>query len=180
MIELPQIDRTKSKNWQGVVIHHSATLDGRLNDWEGIRRYHTSWRHLGTIITQEKGEMLLAKGDKDVISPWKDVGYHFGIETDGTELKIKQGRNLGASGAHCVGFNDSHIGVCVVGNFDVEVPSLEKWSLALRFVSVLLEIYNFKKERVIGHRESFTIRGVPVQKSCPGILWNMEKFRTEL
>jgi len=48
------------------------------------------------------------------------VGYHFFIEKDG---KITQTRALNEEGAHTIGMNNSSIGICFAGNFDVTMPT---------------------------------------------------------
>lgn len=48
------------------------------------------------------------------------VGYHYIIETDGT---VVQTRYHDEEGAHTLGMNKSSIGVCFMGNFDVDMPS---------------------------------------------------------
>ncbi len=56
------------------------------------------------------------------------VGYHYVIEWDG---KVTQTREHDEEGAHCIGMNNSSIGVCFMGNFDLHMPSPEQllsWS----------------------------------------------------
>lgn len=48
------------------------------------------------------------------------VGYHYVIEWDGT---VTQTRQHDEEGAHTVGMNNSSIGVCFMGNFDLHMPS---------------------------------------------------------
>ena len=84
-------------NWKGICIHHSAGPDTIAKDWDGIRRYH------------------LSKG-------WRDIGYHFGIEWVGGLYMTYAGRSLNMAGAHCPAVNRTHIGVCIVGNFEKGVP----------------------------------------------------------
>ena len=52
---------------------------------------------------------------------WLGCGYHYVIHPEGT---IFQGRPLNTIGAHARGYNERSIGVCVVGNFEVEYPTL--------------------------------------------------------
>ncbi len=52
--------------------------------------------------------------------PNAHVGYHFVIHWDGT---IYQTRALDEEGAHCIGQNNSSIGVCFMGNGDRHLPS---------------------------------------------------------
>lgn len=48
------------------------------------------------------------------------VGYHYVIHNDGT---IVQTRHHDEEGAHTLGMNKRSIGVCFMGNFDVDMPS---------------------------------------------------------
>ena len=70
-----------------IVIHCSATPNGRDVHVEEIRRWH------------------LAKG-------WSDIGYHGVIAIDGG---FSQGRPDDRIGAHVEGHNDGSLGVCLVG-----------------------------------------------------------------
>lgn len=168
------------KDWQGIVLHHSATADGMLNDWEGIKRYHMSFRYDGRIISKDKALLFEAECVKGIEHPWQDVGYHFGIETIGLGVEIFKGRPLTLSGAHAKDFNQTHIGICVIGNYDKGAPDSEHWSASLELVRFLLMEFSFTKYDVIGHRETYALRGVAVEKSCPGKFWDMEKFREEI
>jgi N-acetylmuramoyl-L-alanine amidase len=73
-----------------VIIHCSATPEGRYHDVDDIRRWH------------------LARG-------WSDIGYHYVILLDGT---IQAGRPVRRSGAHCRGQNSQSIGICYIGGTD--------------------------------------------------------------
>ena len=53
-----------------IIIHHSATKDGRTFSWSAIRRYHV--HTLG----------------------WTDIGYHAGIELIGDDFECLFGRAL--------------------------------------------------------------------------------------
>jgi len=43
---------------------------------------------------------------------WRDIGYHYIIDRDGT---VAEGRPLETVGAHCKGHNTGTIGVCLIG-----------------------------------------------------------------
>jgi len=73
-----------------VIIHCSATPEGRDVKMEEIKSWHT-----------DKG--------------WSDIGYHYIIELDGS---VKKGRPVEIVGAHCLGQNKFSIGVCYVGGVD--------------------------------------------------------------
>ena len=73
-----------------IIVHCSATPEGRHTTVEEIRQWH------------------LQRG-------WKDIGYHYVIYLDGT---IHRGRPESVVGAHCSGYNKNSIGVCYIGGLD--------------------------------------------------------------
>lgn len=123
---------------QGIIIHHSLTHDGKSVDYDAIRRYHM----------EEKG--------------WNDIGYHFLIEQTGDVISTITGRDVRTIGAHCIGKND-HIGICVVGNYDVgcEVLSAEKMDALVALTVNLMSQFNLPLESIHRHSEY-------APKTCPG------------
>jgi len=123
---------------KGIVIHHSLTKDGKVEDYAGIKRYH---------IEEKK---------------WDDIGYHFVIEQSGDKVAIITGRPADMIGAHCEGHNDM-IGICVVGNYDVgfETLSQEKMNELVALVKNLFSMYGLGPTDVFKHS-----RFAP--KTCPG------------
>ena len=136
-----------------VILHHSTTQDGATVSWDAIRRYHV--RHQG----------------------WRDIGYHFGIETINDHVETLVGRIPGEVGAHCraQNMNRRSVGVCVVGNFDVGGVSDDKWQVALRLVRWLCRVYKIEPDHVLGHREV-----AKDGRSCPGERFDMGAFRALL
>lgn len=90
---------------------------------------------------------------------WKDVGYQYVIERNGT---IRCARPIQVPGAHAKGNNHDSIGICVVGNNldpdekwdDAQQAGLRRLIEALRLVWPELEI--------LAHREV-------AQTACPGL-----------
>ena len=74
-----------------LIIHCSATPEGQDVKTETIRDWHINGNH------------------------WKDIGYHYVIELDGS---IHKGRDESLIGAHCPGQNAYSIGICYVGGCD--------------------------------------------------------------
>lgn len=139
-----------------IVIHHSLTEDSQTVSWNAIRDYHIN------------------------VCKWADIGYHYGIELVGNQYDIFKGRVDDEEGAHCIGFNSKSIGICVVGNFDLLHPCVAQLELLRKLVRSLMRIYGIRVENVLGHRETYQLRGVPVEKSCPGNEFSMMSFRASL
>ena len=74
-----------------IILHCSATREDRRYTAEDCREDHM--KHRG----------------------YKDIGYHFYIELDGT---VKDGRPIEMIGAHCLGHNKYSIGICLEGGKD--------------------------------------------------------------
>lgn len=71
-----------------IILHCSATREGQDVSTETIRDWHVNG------------------------NGWRDIGYHWVIELDGT---VHEGRHMGDSGAHTKGHNKEGIGICYVG-----------------------------------------------------------------
>lgn len=136
-----------------ILIHHSFTDDGKTVSWNAIRNYHVN------------------------VCKYKDISYHYGIELVDGHYEIFKGRMDHEDGAHCIGFNDKSIGICLIGNFDTTPPNEAQLKLLKKLVNSLQEIYGIPTLNVIGHWESYELRKVPVEKSCPGLKFSMSKFR---
>jgi N-acetylmuramoyl-L-alanine amidase len=80
-----------------IILHCSATKEGREYSVETIRKWHTDPKPKG-------------RG-------WSDIGYHYVIHLDGS---VSQGRPLDRSGAHTKGHNADTVGICYIGGIDLE------------------------------------------------------------
>src|SRR5262249_31675440 len=58
-------------------------------------------------------------------------------------------------------FNDYGIGICLVGNFDVDRPTAAQIQSLNRLVAYLMKTYNIPANHVLGHRET-------KPTDCPG------------
>jgi N-acetylmuramoyl-L-alanine amidase len=105
---------------------------------------------------------------------WREIGYHFGIEMVGDSYEIFLGRFASEDGAHTLGMNQKSIGVCCIGNFDLAPPPKELLEKLKKLVRWLMMVYDIPRETVLGHTDFASY------KSCPGIMFDMEKFRVSL
>ncbi len=130
----------KRKITDAIVVHCSATPEGRDHSASDIRRWH------------------LNRG-------FEDIGYHYIIRIDGT---VEVGRSEELVGAHCPdgSMNSRSVGVCYVGGMDREMRSArdtrtEAQRRSLRgLVERLQRKYNISRSRVFGHRDF-------AAKACP-------------
>lgn len=111
-----------------IVVHCSATPEGRNVSTEEIRQWH------------------LDRG-------WSDIGYHFVVELDGS---VCDGRAIENTGAHAKGYNANSIGVCYVGGTDEngeakDTRTDEQTKALIELISDLKEMY--PGVEVLGHRD---------------------------
>ena len=99
---------------------------------------------------------------------WAGIGYNYFIEKSGD---IFQGRGMYV-GAHAKNHNRDSIGIALAGNFDEDLPTEEQIESLVDICLEFMINYDIEPIRVIGHRE---IEGV--EKTCPGLLFDMDKFR---
>ena len=158
-----------------IILHNSATKDGPAVSWGAIRRYHTSWKCDGRIIAPGDVAPLQSIG-RTVHRPWYDIGYHFGLELVGETYEIFAGRMPDVTGAHCKagGMNNHSLGVCFVGDYDRQTVPADMWTRGLSLVRYLMRAFAIPMRRVIGHRE------VDPSKTCPGSLFDLDLFRSDL
>ncbi|MBI4395896.1 MAG: N-acetylmuramoyl-L-alanine amidase [Elusimicrobia bacterium] len=182
-----QIQSRLSRRWKGIVWHHSASPDRATRDWDGIVKYHTSFRVDYRVVANEEFDRLLRerKGQR-FERPWSAVGYHGGTEWVEGRVVFHWGRPLDRIGAHAGVkglsnlFNQEYLGLAAIGNFDLAPPKPEHWDFNLHLTRAFMDAFGISKSRVIGHREVFDKLGVPRQKSCPGLRWDMDLFRSDL
>jgi len=160
-----------SRNWRYIIIHHSFSKDGVMRNFDQLKKYHMSYRVNFEIVTKE--EYYDRKRKKDGYSfqkPYSDIGYHLGIEYIGNQLEIVAGRLLSKSGAHCIGMNSKAIGICMVGNFDRDIPSPAHYWLLASLIRHLQREFNIPLRNVVGHN-------MYSNKTCPGSNFNINHLK---
>ena len=122
-----------------LIIHASATPEGRPVSVDTIRRWHV-----------QKG--------------WSDIGYHFVIGLEGT---VSVGRDIRRIGAHVRGHNTGSIGICYIGGVTrgdmkpKDTRTHAQKAALNELIENLLEEYPTIR-RVVGHRDF-----PGVAKACP-------------
>ena len=130
----------RARQWEYIIVHHSATTGGSAAAFE---RYHVHKRH------------------------WDSLGYHFvignGTQTGDGEIEVGGRWRQQQIGSHALGYNARGIGICLVGNFSTQQPSERQIQSLRTLVRYLCETYDIAPDRVIGHNEC---NGA--QTACPG------------
>lgn len=111
-----------------IVIHCSATIEGRPHTVQEVERWHK------------------AKG-------WASIGYHYVVTLDG---KAWTGRPERSPGAHVGGHNSTTIGVCYIGGLDLNAQPKDTRTDAQK--AGLLTLLRSLKGRyptatILGHRD---------------------------
>ena len=120
-----------------IIIHCSATREGRSFGFEDCRRDHI--RHRG----------------------FKDIGYHYYLTRDG---EIHRGRPTEQVGAHCRHHNRHSIGICYEGGLDSQGRPKDTRTPAQKasLLTLLRELKRqFPQALIVGHHD------LDPQKDCP-------------
>src|SRR5437868_487730 len=139
-----------ARQWRWIVIHHSATPAGGAAAFDKMHK---------------------AKG-------WDELGYDFviGNGTDTADGQVEVGPRWTKQkwGAHAKTpdnrFNEFGIGICLVGNFDVERPTPAQMHALAKLTAYLMKTYRVSISNVIGHGETKAT-------DCPGRNMNVAEVR---
>ena len=119
-----------------IIVHCSSTEAGRDIKAADIRRWHIEG------------------------NGWKDIGYHYVIDIDGT---IEVGRPIDQTGAHTTNHNKTTIGICYVGGLwngkPKDTRTLKQQASLVQLIKSLKVCFPTIK-KVSGHRDY-------AAKACP-------------
>lgn len=116
-------------------IHHTAGSERGASGMRAIQHYHQD-----------------TKG-------WNDIAYSFVIDPDGT---VYEGRGAGIAGAHTEGDNSRSHAICVMGNYETDLPSVA-------VLNSIVELAAYGRDKgwwaptLGGHRDA-----PGAQTKCPG------------
>jgi LysM repeat protein len=145
----------KPGRWQRIVLHHSATTEATI---KAMNQYHLQQRHMENglayhfVIGNGRG---MKDGEIYVGNRWKK-------QLDGGHL---------ASAAQ----NRTSLGICLVGNFDREVPTPRQMQSLTALVAALQRRCGLPDPAVVTHQQ---INTTPTR--CPGKRFPMESFLRSL
>ena len=138
--------------WRWIVIHHSATTTGGAVAFDKMHRAK-GWDELGYDFVIGNGTDT-ADGQVEVGPRWTKQKY-------GAHAKTPDNR-----------FNEYGIGICLVGNFDVERPTPKQLQSLTRLVSYLERTYHISSGNILGHRDTKST-------DCPGRYMNVDQVRRQ-
>ena len=129
-----------------IILHCTATPEGKHFDVDTIRRWHV----------KDRG--------------WKDIGYHYVIYIDGS---VHEGRPIEQAGAHTSGHNADSIGITYVGGCDSKMKAKDTLNEAqetamVNLIKALREQYG--ELSLHGHNE-FAAKACPSFKVKDKFSW---------
>ena len=126
---IPQRLKKSERKITEIIIHCSATPDGRDYTVDDIRRWH-----------RQRG--------------YSDVGYHYIVYRNGI---LAQGRDVNTIGAHASGHNAHSIGICYIGGMSADNTRPEDTRTLRqkgRLLSLLVDLRKlYPNARIVGHRD---------------------------
>jgi hypothetical protein len=120
-----------SRPWRYIVIHHSATPRG------GAHSFDQEHRRRG----------------------WDGLGYDFvignGTDTRDGQIEVGPRWTRQVQGAHAgvALYNEYGIGICLVGDFNIDRPTRAQINSTARLVAYLMATYHIPASSVLGHRD---------------------------
>jgi N-acetylmuramoyl-L-alanine amidase len=120
-----------------VVVHHSANA----NPAWGVRECHDC--HIS-----ENG--------------WNGIGYNYFIEQSGRVFCGRSDADRDYVGAHVAGINSRSLGVCLDGDYSLQIPTVANVEVLARVVAMLLLRHRLTASAIRYHNEL-------AEKDCPGM-----------
>lgn len=137
----------QQRAWRYLVVHHSAAPSGSVETIDAEHRERT---------------------DRDG-RPWLGIGYHFvigngrGMPDGAVEPTFRWREQLHGAHAGQAKYNEQGIGICLIGDFEKQVPTARQEQSARQLISALRERYAISRSHVLRHMDL-------KQTACPGKL----------
>jgi N-acetyl-anhydromuramyl-L-alanine amidase AmpD len=162
MNQLESLDPTvEPQEWKYLVLHHSATERGSV---AAIDREHR----------QRKDQFG---------NPWLGIGYHFvigngrGMPDGHIEATFRWKEQIHGAHARSPRYNRWGIGICLIGDFETEPPTLRQMDSARQLCQWLMSRHDIETNGLLRHLDVAATR-------CPGRLFPydtlMESIQAEL
>lgn len=133
---IPQRLRKSARTINEIIVHCTATPEGKDYTVQDIRRWH-----------KQQG--------------WSDIGYHYVVYRNG---QVEQGRSVDIAGAHCEGHNSHSIGVVYVGGCAADGKTAKDTRTEAQkaaLLSLMIDLRKlYPKAKICGHRD-FSSKACP-------------------
>jgi hypothetical protein len=131
----------------------SAPITTRLNPMRGIGRLTV--HHSGDVFNASSRDASAGELERIRVQHLKrmsagDIGYHFIIDRAG---RVWQGRHAIFQGAHVKHNNPHNLGICVLGNFEKQIPSIQQKRRLRVLLGSLMKTLHIPVGRIHTHRE---------------------------
>ena len=141
-----------ARPWRWIIIHHSATTTGGAAAFDKMHKAK-GWDELGYDFVVGNGT--------DTVDGLVEVGPRWTKQKYGAHAKTPDNR-----------FNEYGIGICLVGNFDIERPTPKQMASLTRLVGYLMRTYHITPDRILGHDDTKSTK-------CPGRYVNIPQIRRQ-
>jgi len=152
------VPRAAERRWGWIIVHHSDAFAGNAASIDRFHRSTKGWENgLGYDFVIGNGSQS-GDGEIEVGPRWRDqlTGAHTKVEGDATNR-----------------WNETGIGICLVGNFMSERPTSRQMDALVRLVNALRERYEIPADRVLGH-------GKVDRTDCPGTWFPWAELRRRM
>jgi hypothetical protein len=143
------------RDWTAIVLHHSATDAGSAASFDAYHRQQKGWQSLGYDFV---------------------IGNGTGTPNGMIETGPRWRRQEAGAHANSIEFNRQGIGICLVGNFERQVPTPEQMESTKRLVRFLAQRFHIPAERIMGHCDIREGGGT----ACPGKCFPTDEIRQAL
>ena len=175
---------TTAKKERMLMADDDGTRTDRDGSWRRIENFLRPGLHFSErLVTRRNTDMIVIHHTKienmtvasihdlHLRNGWAGIGYHKVILPDGT---VADGRPEYAIGAHAFGANSHSVGVSLVGDFDVSLPSPAQMAALIDLTAELAGKYDVSAANIVGHRDVYK------DTTCPGRIFPWAEFKREL
>jgi hypothetical protein len=143
------------REWTSIVFHHSATGAGGAQRFEAYHRAQKGWQSLGYDFV---------------------IGNGTATPDGAIETGPRWRRQESGAHANSTEYNEHGIGICLVGNFDLQPPTPAQLAAARSLARELARRCHIPPERLFGHGQIREGGGT----ACPGKLFPLEDLRRQI
>ena len=143
------------REWKYIVLHHSASFSGNAEIFDQWHRENNHWKCLGYDFVIGNGN---GQGDGEIVAGPRWYSQEAGAHANAEE------------------YNKHGIGICLVGNFETQVPTPAQLAATQLLVDKLCRMFHIRAENVVGHNQ--------IRKggctACPGKLFPLMRIRADV